>query len=168
MTIETLVKEYLNLAWRSLRRFGLSEADADDAAQEVFIILAQKIESIDAGKESAYLISVCRRVASAKRRSLQRRREEYTSSSKLPIAGGHSPEELNSLREAREQLDMILDEMPENVRAVFVLYELEKKTTKEIAELLKIPPGTVSTRLRKGRDVFTTATAQLRKKERVG
>jgi RNA polymerase sigma-70 factor (ECF subfamily) len=52
--------------------------------------------------------------------------------------------------------------MPIDLRAVFVLYELEQLTSAEIAELLQIPPGTVASRLRRARESFESCVARLR------
>jgi RNA polymerase sigma-70 factor (ECF subfamily) len=48
----------------------------------------------------------------------------------------------------------VLDRMPEELRAVFVLFELEELSVDEIARLLTLPRGTAATRLRRSREVF--------------
>jgi RNA polymerase sigma-70 factor, ECF subfamily len=61
------------------------------------------------------------------------------------------PDELVDRDRARAALDAILAAMPLELRAVFVLYELEQLTMAEIAALLELPPGTVASRLRRAR-----------------
>jgi len=56
--------------------------------------------------------------------------------------------------EARDLLDRVLDKMPDDLRSVFVLFELEELTVDEVAALLGLPRGTVATRLRRARVVF--------------
>ena len=51
-------------------------------------------------------------------------------------------------------LDRVLDKMPADLRSVFVLFELEELTVDEVAALLRLPRGTVATRLRRARMVF--------------
>ncbi|MBK7399735.1 MAG: hypothetical protein IPJ34_26645 [Myxococcales bacterium] len=46
---------------------------------------------------------------------------------------------------------------PDDLRAVFVLYELEQETVPEIATTLALPVGTVSSRLRRARELFQAA-----------
>src|SRR6266498_1356650 len=60
--LRALVDEHFDFIWRSLRRFGLAAADADDAAQRVFVVASGKLERIDAGKERAFLIGTAYRV----------------------------------------------------------------------------------------------------------
>ena len=50
------------------------------------------------------------------------------------------------------------------MRQVFVLFEIEGMTMLEISECLKLPPGTVASRLRRGRKTFDAAVLRLRAK----
>ena len=45
--------------------------------------------------------------------------------------------------------------MPMELRAVFVLSELEELTMAQIAEMMSTPPGTVASRLRRARAAFS-------------
>ena len=49
------------------------------------------------------------------------------------------------------QLDRILEQMPDNLKEAFILFELEDMSVPQIAELLAIPTGTVASRLRRAR-----------------
>jgi predicted kinase len=55
---------------------GLSPADADDGAQEVFLVASRKLSVIAPGAEKRFLFATALRVASTRRRGLRRRREE--------------------------------------------------------------------------------------------
>ena len=57
-------------------------------------------------------------------------------------------------KRGRELLDEILAAMPEDLRDAFVLFEVEGIAVAEIATLLEIPIGTVSSRIRRAREVF--------------
>jgi RNA polymerase sigma-70 factor (ECF subfamily) len=67
------------------------------------------------------------------------------------------PEELMDRRRARALLDRVLGALPMDLRAVFVLFELEELTMTEIATMSDIPPGTVASRLRRARQAFQEA-----------
>jgi RNA polymerase sigma-70 factor, ECF subfamily len=54
----------------------------------------------------------------------------------------------------------VLDAMPIELRAVFVLFELEGMTSPEIAAISGLPPGTVASRLRRARERFRELVAQ--------
>ena len=71
-------------------------------------------------------------------------------------------EQLLERRQARALLDQLLDEMPEDLRVVFVLFELEELSTPQIAELCALPIGTVASRLRRAREEFHAIAKRLR------
>jgi RNA polymerase sigma-70 factor (ECF subfamily) len=55
---------------------------------------------------------------------------------------------------------VILDELSLDLRAVFVLHELEEQTIADIATILGIPPGTAASRLRRARTLFYERVAR--------
>lgn len=150
---EKLVYEHLAFVWRTLRRFGVRPLDVDDATQRVFLIANDKRASIRPGSERSFLVAVAMRVASHTRRANHRREAAqqrwFEFQASVPAPDGPARQ-----AEARDLLDRILDKMPDNLRSVFVLFELEELTIDEIAALLGLPRGTVATRLRRARMVF--------------
>ncbi len=153
-----MVEEQFDFIWRSLRGFGLDSASVDDAAQQVFLIASQKFDSIAAGSERAFLYATARGIAANARRSTSRRRELSDDEALTSHTDERpNPEQIVASRRERQLLDRILTGLPETVRTVFILYELEGMTMSEIAELLVLPPGTVASRLRRARDEFRAA-----------
>ena len=166
LRLTLLMQEQFNFVWRSLRRLGLSVPDADDAAQEVFLVASRKLETIVAGSERSFLFGAALKIASTRRRTLRRRPE-------LPDAhveerdeqSAPGPERLTELSRARELLQAVLDEMDLDLKAPFVLFELEELTAPQIAELLQLPLGTVSSRLRAARAQFQAAIKRLQARD---
>ncbi len=162
-----LVDAHFDFIWRSLRGLGVSPASIDDAAQQVFWTASQKLAAIAVGSERSYLFATARGIAANARRSQQRNRE-MLDDDVLATQLDHAPdpEQAASARQAREHLDRILDGLPEELRAVFVLFELEGQTTSEIALLLDAPMGTVASRLRRARDEFQAAAQRFQATQR--
>jgi RNA polymerase sigma-70 factor (ECF subfamily) len=154
--IRVLVETHFSFIARSVRRLGVPETDVEDAAQQVFLIAAQKLERVVTGNEKAFLLGIAVRVASDARRSLRRRTARET------VAVSTTPEEIARVRQARALLDEILDAMPDDLRPVFTLFELEEMTMVEIATLLGIPSGSVASRLRRAREIFHAEAAKRR------
>ncbi|OJY20054.1 MAG: hypothetical protein BGO98_01985 [Myxococcales bacterium 68-20] len=161
--LRELTVEYYEFVWRSLRRLGVRPPETDDAAQRVFLVLAQKLSSIHPDKERSFIFGIAMRVAANVRRDLAtaREREVAESDSLESIAPGPTAETAVARAQERATLDEILASIPEERRAVFVLFELEELTVTEIAELLGLPFGTVATRLRRARQEFQAAVARL-------
>lgn len=65
--LAALVAEHSAFVWRSLVRLGVPRADAEDAVQHVFLVVARRLGDIELGRESAFLFGTALRVASRTR-----------------------------------------------------------------------------------------------------
>jgi RNA polymerase sigma-70 factor (ECF subfamily) len=152
--IDRLVREHFTGVWRLVRRYGLSPADADDVTQRTMMIAAQRIDEILEGRERPYLYRTALFLTSKLHRDRRRHPQQSLSEYDEPGEQFANPETLLEQRRARARLDEILGQLPEDLRAVFLLYELESFSQGEIASTLGIPQGTVSSRLRRAREYF--------------
>ena len=59
------------------------------------------------------------------------------------------------------EIRMAIESLPVKIRQVVVLYYIEQFTVKEIKQILKIPEGTVKSRLSKGRELLKCSAAKL-------
>jgi len=155
------MEAHFDFVWRSLRRLGLSDPDADDGTQEVFLVASRKLEQILLGSERQFLFATAVRVASTRRRSLKRRREESLAAVEEQERTEPGPERLTEMSRARRDLQEILDGMSFEQRSAFISFELEEMTVPEIASALGLPVGTVSSRLRSAREHFQNAVERL-------
>jgi len=156
--IDRLVQEHFASLWRLARRWGLSAADAEDVAQRTLVITHQKLAEIEEGCERGFLFRTALFLASKLHRTRRRKPETALSDEAEDELRDPrlDPEQQLELQRERRRLDAILSSMPEDLRAVFVLFELERLTQPEIAEALTIPVGTVASRLRRAREAFVT------------
>lgn len=159
---QQLVHDHYEFIWRLVRRLGLSSADADDATQQVFMVtLHPEPKLIQPGSERSFLYGVALNVF----REFRRKHATGARHDPAPLetqVSPHSPQRDAEARQAWEHLQQVLAAMSEDVRAVFLLFELEGLTALEISDLLHVPPGTVASRLRRGREVFHEHAAALR------
>jgi RNA polymerase sigma-70 factor, ECF subfamily len=163
-----VVRAHFDFVWRSLRRLGVPSAGIDDAAQEVFCIVGRKLERINPGSERAYLFGIALRFASDVRRRQARQCETEDSELLAAIADPHTDvEALVDQKRARDLLDVVLDVLPLELRTVLMLTEGEQLTMAEVAVFLRIPQGTVASRLRRAREVFEEEVDKLLGENRV-
>lgn len=162
--LRALMDEHFAFVWRSLRRLGVRDAQLDDAAQQVWIIVSQKQAALRVETARAFIFAITLRVASVARRTLRRRRE-VGDEAQEPIDEQPGPDELVDRKRSRAILDEILDTMPEDIRAVFVLYELDQMSMAEISDMMDAPMGTVASRLRRGRELFEHEMKRVRARE---
>lgn len=104
------------------------------------------------------------RVASEIRRRDPSRRELHDGAAALETLADDAPgpEAVLLENEAREALDATLGGMPDDLRVVLVLSELEGQSGPEIAAMLDIPVGTVASRLRRARESFSQCARRVR------
>jgi RNA polymerase sigma-70 factor, ECF subfamily len=159
----TLFERHHARICRLLRRLGVQPAQIDDAAQEVFWVAARRLAEIQPGRESAFLYGVALRVASDERR---RRKADPELSDREAVARIvdplPTPEELLDQKKTRALLDLALDRLPQELRMVLVLFELEGLEVREIAAIEGVPLGTASSRLRRAREEFSAIARRLR------
>ena len=72
--LRRIVDDNFAFIWRSLRRLGVGSGDLDDCAQQVFLVVSRKLESIEPGCERSFLFGTGMRVASRMRRTPRPRR----------------------------------------------------------------------------------------------
>jgi RNA polymerase sigma-70 factor, ECF subfamily len=149
-----MVDRYLDFVARVLRNAGTPEAEVDDDVQRTFIAVANRLDDVRPDAEKSFLLQTALRMAAHARRTLARRREVHDSDAQLRIQGPLQPEQMLDQKRARELLDEVLAQMSLELRTVFVLYELEELSMTEIAATLRIPQGTVASRLRRARADF--------------
>jgi RNA polymerase sigma-70 factor, ECF subfamily len=163
--VHELVNEYMDFVWRSLRRLGVADADCDDGCQRVWVVLAQKLESIEPTKVRSFIFSIVVRVASEMRRNY--RRHQHVEFDELCVEPGRPDAEgLVEQQRVRQLLDQILAGLSWDLRTVFVMYEIEGMSSPEIAEVLGISRGTVASRLRLGREAFQRSLQRHRARAR--
>ena len=159
--LRVAIATHYEFVWRMLRRLGVPEAGVEDAAQQVLIVFSNRLVDVRPGAERAFMIATATRVAADVRKKRVRAREDLDPET---LAALHSSapladEQLDRGR-ARVLLDAVLNEMPDELRTIFVLFEFEDLTMATIAELLGLPPGTVASRLRRARATFELAAAK--------
>ena len=142
VTIDELFSTYVDFVLRILRHFGVAGSDLDAQAQEVFIVANRRLPDWDGHQPRAWLYAIARRCASTYRRRSHRRHEETVES---------VPESLDTrdpaARMEMDHLNRVLDALDEDKRDVFVLYEIEEMSMREVAESVQCPLQTAYTRL---------------------
>jgi len=146
-------EEVVNAQYEPLYRFAFSlaqrEEDARDLTQETFAQLARKAHQIlDRSKIKSWLFTTLYRAFVDSRRWKTRHPhvEVEASDDELPV----------TLPNVAERIDatvamQALQQVPEVYRAPLTLFYLEQHSYLEIAEILGVPPGTVMSRISRGR-----------------
>ncbi|HYP76060.1 MAG TPA: sigma-70 family RNA polymerase sigma factor [Polyangiaceae bacterium] len=164
--LRSAVANHVALVWRVLRRTGLGPADAEDASQDVFWVLAQRFDDVPERAQRSFLVSTALRVASDRKQSKWHRSVSAGLDVEARVSDAPLPDEALDIRRAGALLDEALATLDEFERSVFVLAELEQLTRAEVAEALGIPEGTVASRLKRARESLEIAVRRLRSRPR--
>jgi RNA polymerase sigma factor (sigma-70 family) len=144
----TLVRRHSGMVLGVCRRALANPADAEDACQATFVILARKAKGRWQESVANWLFATARRVASDSRRAQRRRGRRERQAA---VAEAVTPLDQITGRELLAILDEELARLSERYREPLVLYYLEELSRDEIAARLGVPAGTVKIRLERGR-----------------
>jgi RNA polymerase sigma factor (sigma-70 family) len=150
---EALLRRHGPMVLAVCRRVLRNAHDAEDAFQATFLVLIRKAAAIDKREAiGSWLYGVAYRTASKARVMNARRHIKELQAATRPGS-----------QEAQQypELDEELNALPVKYRVPVVLCELEGRSRKEVARLLNIPEGTLSSRLAKARK---TLANRLRKR----
>lgn len=153
-----------NYVWRTLARLGVRDAELEDAAQEVFVVVHRRLDSYDPQRPiKPWLCGIAHRVATAERRRARHRREQLCARPAQRAIARGTPEKRIALQQRFARVRAALQALDPDQRVVFVMAEMEEITCPEIAEALAIPLNTVYSRLRRGRKRFKAELQALRR-----
>jgi RNA polymerase sigma factor (sigma-70 family) len=141
------------MIWGVCRRLLGNSADADDAYQAVFVVLARKAATIGRGEALAgWLHRVAHRTALNARTAQRRRSARERPVTDLPETPAlDDPVRRTVNRELKDLLDQELLRLPEKFRQPVLLCDLEERSHEEAAVALNCPLGTLNSRLARGR-----------------
>ena len=140
------VLEYENTLYRVAKSMLGSEADCADAAQNALLRAWERLHTL---RDPAYFKTWLTRILINECRAMLRQRARFVPLEEEAAEGEIAPERDSGLYEAVMGLDV-------KYRVPFVLYYIEGFRTREIASMLKLPEGTVKTRLRRAREILRT------------
>ena len=164
--LERMFNDHHDFIWRLVRRLGLSPGSADDAAQHVFLVAAERLSDIKLGSERSFLFGTALRIARSQSRT--DRRWVLEEDMDFRRSQGSRPDNLVDQQRAIDLIGRILDGMALDLRTAFILSELEGMTMPEVAALVAIPIGTAASRLRRAREAFRAAVAAFESKLQPG
>jgi RNA polymerase sigma-70 factor (ECF subfamily) len=144
---ETRIAETGTLVFRVAFSVLRNSEDAEDVAQEAFAKAYRRFRQLrDRDRFRSWLVRLTWRMAIDRTRS-ERRRIAKETAADLPPAYEPSPVQSVIQRERAERLWQAIDTLPEKLRIVIVLAAIEEHDLKQIAKLLRLPEGTVKSRL---------------------
>jgi RNA polymerase sigma-70 factor (ECF subfamily) len=145
---EALVRLHGPMVFGVCRRVAGNEADAEDAFQATFLVLVRRADTIrPRGMVGNWLYGVANNTARKAKAMSDRRRVKEREAAVRPGPAAPPPDGTH----LRAVLDYELRALSDKYRVPIVLCDLEGASIREAARRLGCPPGTVGTRLVRGR-----------------
>jgi RNA polymerase sigma factor (sigma-70 family) len=155
---EALVRRHGPMVLGVCRRVVRHPHDAEDAFQATFLVLARKAASvIPPEMVGNWLYGVAQTTAVRARAINAKRRVRERQVADMPEPRAVQKDLQDALR---QELDEELARLPDKFRMAIVLCDLEGRTRKEVARQLKIPEGTLSSRLTTARRMLAKRLAR--------
>ena len=162
---EEIVQRYHRRIYNICYRFAGSADDAQDLAQEVFIKMYRTLSSFDAerGAFMTWMTTLTRNLLVDHFRKTKHDRLtdslDTTSSEHedaMPLSEqipdrGPAPDSRVQSREARQTVHEALQKLSPELREAVILRDLQDMDYREIATVLRVPEGTVKSRINRGR-----------------
>lgn len=150
---ETYFKEQYSLVYRVAFMQMKTRADAEDAAQEVFVrLLKYQPQFEDKEHEKAWFIrttvNICKDIIKSK---------WHSTTVSIDKIAEHEKNNFRSPFVKEDETLWAVLELPEKYRDSLYFFYYEDYSIKEIAQLLKIPENTVKTNLRRGKEALKKA-----------
>ena len=146
-------RRYSDDVYRFARSLLGNASDAEDATQEVLLRLWQHLDSIRRPDVRAWLLRTTKNYCIDQ----IRRRNDLVKGVSDECLESHpdhlsfDPARAANHADLRKQIDSALESLPENLRDVFVLYEVNGLRYREIADTLEVPINSVKVYLSRAR-----------------
>jgi RNA polymerase sigma-70 factor (ECF subfamily) len=155
-----LVRRYQGMAYNVAYRILGNTEDAADATQDAFLSAYRAVKRFRRGSFRSWLMRIVTNACYDCLRRAQRRAVASLDSGE--DADGHecladpgeSPEAMAERQDQSRQIQRALATLPPGQRVVVVLSDIQGLGYAEIAQVLRVPVGTVRSRLSRGRRVL--------------
>jgi len=162
---EEIVRTYHRRIYNLCYRFAGSGDDAEDLTQEVFIKVFRTLSSYDSSK-GAFITWVTTMTRNLLVDHFRRTRQDRMTDSLDSAPSDHEdamplseqledqsapPDAHVRSREAKEAVHAALGKLSPELREALILRDLQDFDYKDIAQVLKVPEGTVKSRINRGR-----------------
>ena len=153
---ETIIERFRRKVFHIAYKFTGKHDEAEDLSQEIFLKVFKSLDKFNRDADfSTWLSSVARNYCIDRYRAGKREREvlvEDLVAFDLAPASFGNPHRALEDRDRRSFLRKGLELLPEKLREAVVLRDLQGMSYQEMAERLRLPEGTVKSRINRGRE----------------
>ncbi len=163
-----LLKQYKDRIYSYSIYMLKNSMDAEDVTQEVLVRLWKNIDNFNLSSAKSYIMTMTHNLCIdyLRRRKLFVNREieidEVFEETYLNVDKSIEPEEMTNSRDLNQKLKSAIESLPEKLKSVFVMYQLQGMKYKEISDVLDIPINSVKVYLMRARTILQKELKQVR------
>ncbi|MGH9575807.1 MAG: RNA polymerase sigma factor [Terriglobales bacterium] len=175
---ESFVRQYQRRVYNLCYRFSGSASDAEDLTQDVFIKMYRSLQAYDVERGSliTWMTTLTRNMlVDHFRRTRQDRITDSLDASQSAEEEGPTladrledqrrpPDQGVEARETREQVHQALQKLSPDLREAVILRDIQDMDYREIAQTLRVPEGTVKSRINRGRTELARLLQRIHKR----
>jgi RNA polymerase sigma-70 factor (ECF subfamily) len=164
---EAIVRMYRRKVFNIAYTFVGTHDAAEDLTQDVFLKLFKSLDTFDRRANfQTWLISVSRNLCIDHYRSVRKERQtinrDLDAADLKPVSPTASPYAQLEQRDRVAMVRKALERLAPTLRTAVVLRDIQELTYQEIAEQLRVPEGTVKSRINRGRAELARQVQQIR------
>jgi RNA polymerase sigma-70 factor, ECF subfamily len=164
---EQIVRQHWRKVFNVAYKFVGSHEQAEDLTQDIFLKIFKSLDTFDRRANfQTWLISVSRNLCIDHYRSVRKERQtidrEVTAEDVSPVSATISPLAALEHRDLASLLRQALQGLPQSLRMAVLLRDIQELSYQEIAERLRLPEGTVKSRINRGRKELARQIRRLR------
>lgn len=160
--LEMCIDDYGKDIYSFCKHLTNNQPEADDLYQDTFLMAVELKEKIEYGNNpKSYLLSVALRIWKNKKRKFAWRKriadvQSIADERDADMGESAEPslEDRITIKEKDESIRRAVNRLPEKLKIVVLLFYMEDLSTAQIAETMKIPKGTVLSRLHQARKIL--------------
>lgn len=155
-----IINRYKNKLYNYIRRItNVRDEDAEDLLQDVFLKVYLNLNDFDTDlKFSSWIYAIAHNQVISQHRKISVRAEGHSTNledeSARKLASNINIEKEVDNIYLKDNVNKVLDALPEKYRDILVLKFLEEKNYQEISDILKKPVGTVGSLMNKAKSEF--------------
>ena len=164
---EAIVRQYRRKVFNVAYKFVGKHDEAEDLTQDIFLKIFKSLDTFDRRANfQTWLIRVSRNLCIDHYRSVRKEREtidrDVDTAELAPSAPGQSQMARLEQRDRVELLRQALGALPKTLRTAVLMRDLQELSYHEIAVALRLPEGTVKSRINRGRSELARQIRKLR------
>jgi RNA polymerase sigma factor (sigma-70 family) len=164
---DLIVRQYWRKVFNVAYKFVGKHDEAEDLAQDIFLKIFKSLDTFDSRANfQTWLISVSRNLCIDHYRSVRKEREtidrDVDANELAPASHDAGPIAALEQRDRVALLRSALGALPDTLRTAVLMRDIQELSYQEIADKLRLPEGTVKSRINRGRTELARQIKKLR------